>query len=86
VFGFVFAWPVTNISTSACAVVVTPPGSYCTMIVQLAPGFRTVVGPQVPLIVNCPGPKFLLIPGAPVIVSGPAEAPVAVLVTVTVPL
>ena len=54
------------------------------MIVQLAPGFRTVVGPQLPPVIeNCPGPKFLLSVCAPVIVS---DAVGETLVTVTVPL
>jgi hypothetical protein len=73
----------------AVAVAVDVPGAYCTVIVQLPPGLRTVVELQVPpaMIEKVPPavPTFA-IDGAAVKVNGPAFAPVAVLLTVMVPV
>jgi len=82
------ATPVSAMVT--CAVEVSDPvvgGTYCTTIVQLAPGLSTVPDAQVPpVIVNAPVPVTLLTAGAAVSVSGPAFAPVAEFLRVTVPV
>jgi hypothetical protein len=55
--------------------------------VQLAPGARTVPDAQVPpVIVKAPVPVALLTTGAAVSVIGPAFAPVAEFLSVTVPV
>src|SRR5215470_11570714 len=73
-----------------CAVEVSDPvvgGTYCTMIVQVAPGASTVPDAQVPPVtVKSPVPVTLLTTGAAVSVIGPAFAPVAEFRSVTVPL
>src|SRR5215469_6253504 len=57
------------------------------MTVQLAPGLSTVPETQVPpVIVKAPFPETLLTAGAAVSLSGPALAPVAELLMVTVPV
>ncbi len=80
--------PVPAIETCAVAVAVDVPGAYRTKIVQLAPGATTLPDTQVPPtgIEKVPPalPTFVIV-GAAVRVSGPAVAPVAVLVTVMVP-
>jgi hypothetical protein len=64
-------------------------GMYCTRIVQLLPGLITAPFWQVPPgwmeKVPVPVPPVRVNEGAAVSVSGPAVAPVAVLLTVTVP-
>ena len=73
-----------------CAVDIKDPvvgGAYCTITVQFAPGLRTVPDAQVPPVtVKAPVPDARLTAGAAVKVSGPAFGPVAVLLTVTVPV
>ena len=73
-----------------CAVEVKDPvvgGTYCTTIVQVAPGAKTVPDAQVPPVtVKAPVPVTRLTAGAAVSASGPAFAPVAELRSVTVPL
>ena len=73
-----------------CAVDVRDPvvgGTYCTTIVQVAAGARTVPDAQVPPVtVKAPVPVTLLTAGAAVNVSGPAFAPVAEFRSVTVPV
>jgi hypothetical protein len=87
-FWVAVAAPVSAIVT--CAVDVRDPvvgGTYCTRIVQLAPGARTVPDAQVPPVtVKVPAPVALLTTGAAVSVSGPAFAPVAEFLNVTVPV
>lgn len=64
-----------------------PFGTYCTMIVQLAPGLITRPEAQVPPVMEkAPRPETFAIEGAPPRVSGPAFAPVAELLTVIVPV
>jgi hypothetical protein len=70
---------------------VDPPGAYCTLTVQLWPGLSTVVAVHVVPVARIvklepAGPAVFTTAGAAVNVSGPAVAPVAVFVTVTVPL
>ena len=81
------ATPVSAIVT--CAVEVRDPvvgGTYCTIIVQVAPGASTVPDAQVPPVtVKAPVPVTLFTTGAAVSVSGPAFAPVAEFLRVTVP-
>src|SRR5215469_10462747 len=73
-----------------CAVEVSDPvvgGTYCTMIVQVAAGASTVPDAQVPPVtVNAPVPATLFTAGAAVSVIGPAFAPVALFLSVTVPV
>src|SRR5580704_15117917 len=79
--------PVPAIVTCAVDVAV-PDGTYRTRIVQLdvATGLMTKPDTQVPPVIEkVPMPAVLVIVGAAVRVSGPAFAPVAVLVTVMVP-
>ena len=82
------ATPVSAMVT--CAVEVSDPvvgGTYCTMIVQVAAGASTVPDAQVPPVtVNAPVPVTLLTTGAAVSVIGPAFAPVAEFLRVTVPV
>jgi hypothetical protein len=80
--------PVPAIETCAVDVAVDVPGAYRTKIVQLAPGATTLPDTQVPpagIEKVPPAVPTLVIVGAAVSVSGPAVAPVAVLVTVMVP-
>ena len=81
------ATPVSAIVT--CAVEARDPvvgGTYCTIIVQVAPGASTVPDAQVPPVtVKAPVPVTLFTTGAVVSVSGPAFAPVAEFLRVTVP-
>ena len=75
--------------TWAVAAAALPPGRYCTLIVQLPPGLTTAPDTQEPPVIEnvaALGPLTLAIVGAAVIVSGPALAPVAVLLTVMVPV
>jgi hypothetical protein len=67
--------------------VAVPDGTYCTVIVQLPPAAMTLPEAQVPPVIEkAPAPLSLAIVGAAVRVSGPAVPPVAVLLTVMVPL
>lgn len=70
-----------------CAVdVAVPDGTYCTVIVQPLPAAITVVLVQVPPVIEkAPAPAVLVIVGVAVSVSGPANVPLAVLLTVIVP-
>src|SRR5713101_9364469 len=64
-----------------------PDGTYCTVIVQGPAGATTVPFAQVPpMIEKAPRPAALVTVGAAVRVNEPAFAPVAVLVTVMVPV
>lgn len=64
-----------------------PDGTYCTMTVQLLPGLTTVPDTQVPPVIEkVPAPPVVVMVGAAVRLSGPAFAPVAVLLTVIVPV
>jgi hypothetical protein len=86
------AAPVPVIVTAPVALVVglVPPGVYVTTIVQLPPAASTVLDEQEPpfAMVNAPVPvpPVLATVGAAVNVNGPAVAPVAVLLTVIVPV
>jgi hypothetical protein len=79
--------PVPLIVTLPVAVVVDPPGAYCTMIVQNAPGLTTAPDEQVPPVIEKvpPAVPTLADVGFAVNVNGPAFAPVAVFLTVMVP-
>src|SRR6266852_1108203 len=68
--------------------VAIPDGVYCTIIVQVPAGATTVPFAQVPpaVIEKAPRPEALVTVGAAVSVNEPAFAPVAVLVTVMVPV
>jgi len=81
------ATPVSAIVT--CAVEARDPvvgGTYCTTIVQVPPGASTVPDAQVPPVtVKAPVPLALFTTGAAVSVIGPAVAPVAEFLRVTVP-
>ena len=67
--------------------VVVPDGAYCTIIVHVPVGATTVPFAQVPPVIEkAPGPRTLVTMGAAVSVNEPAFAPVAVLVTVIVPV
>ena len=80
-------FPVTV--TCAVAVAVDVPGAYCTLMVQFAPGFKTVVKVQLPPEVMekvPPAPPTFAMVGAAVKVNAPAVAPAEVLVTVTEPV
>jgi hypothetical protein len=87
-FSVAVARPVPVIVTCAVAVAVDVPGAYCTVTVQLPPGATTKPDAQVPPVVEKAPPALptLAIVGAAVNVNGPAFAPVAVLLTVIVPL
>jgi len=62
-------------------------GTYCTTTVQVAPGASTVPDAHVPPVtVKAPVPVTLLTAGAAVSVIGPAVAPVAEFLRVTVPV
>ena len=82
------AMPVPVSVTFAVDVEAIPPVTYCTLIVQLAPGARTVPEAQVPpaMIEKVPVelPVALVIVGAAVRVSAPVAA--AELVTVIKPV
>ena len=82
------ATPVSAIVT--CAVEARDPvvgGTYCTIIVQVAPGASTVPDAQVPPVtVKAPVPVTLFTTGAAVSAIGPAFAPVAEFLRVTVPV
>jgi len=87
------ASPVPVAVTLALAVPVEPPDAYCTTTVQVLPGFTTKPDTHVPPLVpvtmeNAPavGPLTLLTVGAALNVNAPAVAPVAVFVTVIVPV
>jgi hypothetical protein len=73
-----------------CAVEASDPlegGTYCTTMVQVLLGFTTAPEKQVPPVIeNVPFPVAFVMVGGEVSVSGPAKGPVAVLVTVTVPV
>jgi hypothetical protein len=77
--------PLSVMVTNAVDVEV-PTGRYCTVMVQLPPGWMTAPDTHVPPVIeNSPNPAVLVIVGAAVRVSEPAVAPVAVLPTVMVP-
>jgi len=79
------AKPVPAIDTFAVEFAV-PTGSYCTAMVQVDPGLTTKPDTQVPPVIEkTPVPVSRVMVGAAVSVSGPAVAPVAVLLTVMVP-
>src|SRR5947207_2410349 len=62
-------------------------GTYCTVIVHVAAGARTRPETQVPPVtVKAPAPLALLTTGVAFRVSGPAFAPVAEFLRVTVPV
>lgn len=71
-----------------CAVdVPVPDGTYCTITVQLPPALTTRPDTQVPPVIEkVPAPAVFVMVGAAVKLSGPAFDPVAVLLTVMVPL
>jgi len=71
----------------ADAVAVLVPGAYCTTTVQELPGAITKPDTHVPPVMEKVPPVVptFAITGAAVRVTGPAEVPVAVLLTVTVP-
>lgn len=82
----VLAAPVSVIATTYVAVEVLV-GTYRTVIVQLLPGLTTAPDTQVPPVIEkvpVPALGSFVNVGAEVSVSGPAFAPVAVLVTVIV--
>ena len=67
--------------------VVVPDGAYCTIIVHVPAGATTVPFAQVPPVIEkAPRPMTFVTMGAAVSVNEPAFAPVAVLVTVIVPV
>ena len=62
-------------------------GMYCTIIVHVPPGATTVPVVQVPPVIEkVPRPETLATMGAAVSVNEPAFAPVAMLLTVMVPV
>jgi hypothetical protein len=69
------------------AVAVLVPGAYCTITVQEPPGAITKPDTQVPPVIEKVPPVVptFAIDGAAVRVTEPADVPVAVLFTVTVP-
>lgn len=76
-----------DVQVAVAVVVHVAGGVYCTVIVQLPPGLTTVPDAQLPpVIVKLPVPAVCTTLGAAVSVSGAAFAPVAVLLTVIVPL
>lgn len=71
---------------AAASVVAVCGGTYCTITVQLLPGFTTAPDTQVPPVTEkVPDPEVAVVVGLPVSVSGPALE-VAVLLTVIVPV
>lgn len=90
---FVVVWfgvatPVSVTVTLAVAVAVLVPGAYCTTIVHALPGAITKPDTQVPPVMEKVPPVVpsLVIEGAVVRVMKPADVPVAVLLTVIVPV
>jgi hypothetical protein len=81
--------PVSQMVTRATAgpVGVPVPGTHWTLTVQLLPGLTATPEAHVPPVTDqVPLPAWSLTVGALVSVSGPAVAPVAELLTVTVPI
>jgi len=71
-----------------CAVdAAVPDGTYRTITVQLLPALTVAPDVQVPPVIEkVPAPAVFVMVGAAVMWSGPAFAPVAVLLTVMVPV